>query len=120
MTNTTTILTLAAALALAAGQAAALSEAEAKKLIEDAYKVRVLRVAKDEEGGKAVYRLSVMNPAANFNAAMQVSTMTLDADRGQILPIYRHRVSGIDDNASPMMRPNRQGEEALSSRSVWR
>jgi hypothetical protein len=36
------------------------------------------------------------------------------------LPIYRHRASGIDDNASPMMRPNRQGEEALSIRSVWR
>jgi hypothetical protein len=114
------VVVLAAALGLAAGPASALSEAEAKTLIENAYKVKVLRVAKDEEGGRAVYRLRVMNPAADFNAAMQVSVMTLDAESGQLLPIYRHRASGIDDNASPMMRPNRQGEEALSIRSVWR
>lgn len=118
--RTLTILAVAAFLSTAALPAFALSEAEAKKLIEDAYKVQVLRIAKGEADGKAVYRMSIMTPKADYNAAMQVSVVTVDAESGQIMPIYRHRTSGFDDNSVPMMRPNRQSEEGLQSRSVWR
>jgi len=116
-----TIASFVAALALGLTlPAAAFTEADARKLVEDAYKVQVLRSAKADHEGKAVYRLTIMTPKADYNAAMQVSVITVDAANGQILPIYRHRTSGLDDNASPMMRPNRQSDEGLASRSVWR
>lgn len=91
------------ALALSAGTgisdthaAAELSEEEAAvaKKLEDAYGVRVLRIRSGEIDGLAVYIVTVMNPAGDFNEAFQVTTLAVDKKSGILVSRFRQTPTG--------------------------
>ena len=88
-------LVLASALgAVPAG--AAMSEAEASRMIAETYGVQVLRVRAERRGEDWVWLVTVMNPPGDFNEAFQVNTLAVDQETGALIPAFRHRPSGYD------------------------
>ncbi|MDX1575495.1 MAG: hypothetical protein R3285_04840 [Kiloniellales bacterium] len=91
---------LAAALLTASafgGNAAAqVTEQEAKRQVEEAYDVEVLKVSEGEIDGRAVWLVTVMLPEGNFNSAFMVSRLAVDRASGELVPSFRHRESGYD------------------------
>lgn len=101
-------LTVVAVLAPPGAKAADFSKDEAAiaKKLEDAYGVKVLRIRSGEVDGAPVYVVTVMNPAGNYNAAFQVSTLAVDKASGELVPQFRQtptgqQVSGAESRYPP-------------------
>lgn len=100
-------------------------EAAVAKRLEDAYGVKVLRIRSGEMNGLAVYIVTVMNPAGDFNSAFQVTTLAVDKASGALVSQYRQTPTGSrrsgaesrtppDDSSGMVMR--RQTERRLRER----
>jgi len=61
---------------------AAMTKEQVAAKIEKAYNVKVLRVTPMTEDGKAIFAVTVMSPAGNWNHAFQVNTIAVDAQTG--------------------------------------
>lgn len=85
------------------------------KEIEKRFGVRVLRVERAESGGKPVYRMAVMNAGGDFNNAFAVHTLVVDPASGELLPEFRHEVSGYQPPA-PLDRTPRDNGIATTIR----
>jgi hypothetical protein len=87
---------LAAVLALAGVSAAqaGVTPDEVKQLLEKAYPVQVLKVAPTEVDGKPGFAVRVMSNDTSGNGGFGVSTLTVDAETGQLVPAFRHQTSG--------------------------
>ncbi len=129
MMNVVKYLGRLSALAFAVGAAAALAPAgtaraqvaaeEAGRQIAEAYDVKVLKVREGDIGGRPVWYVTVMNPVGDFNEALQVNTLAVDRQTGQLVPSFRHRASGYD--LPPGRRVDRLGRRPDSMRTgIWR
>ena len=77
-------------LLLLAGPAQAQVTADmAKRQIEEAYGVEVLKVREGELDGRAVWLVTVMNPGGDFNEAFMVTTLAVDRETGQLVSTFR-------------------------------
>jgi hypothetical protein len=88
---------LLALFALLAGTVPALAGATpetVKQRIEKAYPVQVLRVDPTEVDGRPALAVRVMNKASGQNGGFGVTTLVVDAETGELVPAFRHRVSG--------------------------
>ncbi len=88
--------TLALALMLRPGAAAALTKEEAERKVAETYGVEVIakKTRAGEIDGRPVWFLTVMNPGGDFNAAFQVTTLAVDRDSGELVPAFRHLPTG--------------------------
>ncbi len=77
---------------------AAVSEAEAVKMIEAAYDVEVLRVRAEQVADRPAWLLTVMYRGGDFNTAFQVNTLAVDRETGKLLPAVRHGPSGYESS----------------------
>jgi hypothetical protein len=75
---------------------AAMSEAEAVKMIKETYDVQVLRVRAQQIGDRWTWMLTVMNRGGDFNTAFQVNTLAVDQETGKLVPAVRHGASGYE------------------------
>lgn len=73
---------------------AAVSEAEAARLIAERYAVEVLKVRAGERGGRKVWLVTVMQPGGNRNSAFQVHVLAVDRESGELVPSFQHHSSG--------------------------
>jgi hypothetical protein len=87
------LLALAAALLLA-GTAHAVTPDEVKQKIEKAYAVQVLKVEPTQIEDRAAFAVRVMSKDTRTNGGFGVSTLTVDAESGQLIPAFRHQASG--------------------------
>jgi hypothetical protein len=86
---------LALAALVAAGPALADMTPDAvKQQVEKTYPVQVLRVEPTEIDGKTAYAVRVMKTSAAENGGFAVTTLIIDSASGQLVPAFRHRVSG--------------------------
>lgn len=97
------IVLFAAGVSLVAAMAVAPAEARMTKLqvkqaLEKAYPVRVLEkfLTTGTFDGRPVYHVKVMNRGGNFNAALMITTLVVDADSGKLLSVFRHKNSGYE------------------------
>jgi hypothetical protein len=89
------IVVLALGLAGATGAAqAGVTPDEVKQRLEKAYPVQVLKVTPAEIDGKQAFVVHVMSKDTRGNGGFGVSTLTVDAETGQLLPAFRHETSG--------------------------
>jgi hypothetical protein len=65
-----------------------------KQKIEQAYPVQVLKVEAAEFGGRSALAVRVMNKASARNGDFAVTTLLVDPATGELLPAFRHQVSG--------------------------
>jgi uncharacterized membrane protein YkoI len=65
-----------------------------KEDIASAYNVEVLKVVRDDNSGKPVYRVVVMNPPGDTNEAFMVTTLVVDAATGTLIPQFQHLREG--------------------------
>lgn len=88
----------AAQLVLVAGASAQtlMGEADATAAVETEYGVEVLDVEEDTVDGTPVFRVTVMNPAGDFNEAFLVSTLIVDRRTGGLVPQYRQGSQGAE------------------------
>ena len=100
---TATALALLAGVVLLSPSAlrAEVGEAEAAAKIAEEYGVRVLKVREGEIDGAAVWLVTVMKGGGDKNDAYMVTTLAVDRNSGELLPIFRHRPSGYDLPAGP-------------------
>lgn len=75
---------------------AAMTEAQARAMVESTYGVRVLKSERSTLYGKTIYLLTVINPGGNDNAAFQVTRLAVDPISGRLVSGFRHRTSGYD------------------------
>jgi hypothetical protein len=87
------LLAFAAALLLA-GTAHAVTPDEVKQKIEKAHPVQVLKVEPTDVDGRAAFSVRVMSKDTRTNGGFGVSTLTVDAETGQLIPAFRHQASG--------------------------
>jgi Peptidase propeptide and YPEB domain len=80
-------------LLLAAGTAQAATPDEVKQTLEKQYGVQVLKVEPADLDGKKVYDVRVMRKDSG-NGAFGVTTLTVDAETGKLIPAFRHKASG--------------------------
>ena len=97
------IVLLAACASLVAAMAATpaearMTKAQVKQALEKAYPVRVLDryIESATFDGRPVYRVKVMNRGGNFNSALMITTLIVDADSGKLLSVFRHKDSGYE------------------------
>ncbi len=111
---------LAAALSFPLPAIAAMSGDQVKAKIAKEFGVKVLKVRPAKADGRKVYVVTVMNPGGDFNEAFQVSTLTVDAETGKLVPGFRHRASGLDANQAPSYVPNLHSPDTLGWGFIWR
>lgn len=99
---------------------AALTAEQVARQIAETYKVRVLKVAPLEFGGRAAFRVTVMKPGGNSNDAFRVTTIAVDAETGKLIPQFRHRASGYDLPAAPRYEAGPSRPDAAEKGIVWR
>jgi hypothetical protein len=75
---------------------AAMSEQQARKMVEATYGVQILKSKRSNFHGKPVYLLTVINPGGNNNTAFQVTHLAVDPETGRLISGFRHRTSGYD------------------------
>ncbi len=75
---------------------AQVTDLEAKRQVEESYQVEVLGVREGEIDGRAVWLVTVMMPPGDYNAAFMVSNLAIDRETGDLVPSFRHRVSGYE------------------------
>ena len=80
--------------------AAAVTESEAVRMIEETYDVEVLRARAGEIEGRQVWLLTVMNQGGDFNTAFQVNILAVDQDTGKLVPAFRHGPSGVSSTGA--------------------
>ena len=80
--------------------AAAVTESEAVRMIEQTYNVEVLRARAGTIEGRQVWLLTVMNQGGDFNTAFQVNTLAVDQDTGKLVPAFRHGPSGVSSTGA--------------------
>jgi hypothetical protein len=99
---------------------AAMSEAEAVKMIEATFDVQVLRVRAQQVGDRPAWLLTVMNRGGDFNTAFQVNTLAVDQESGKLVSAVRHGPSGYELSGADR-RDDKVGlrPEAIRSRA-WR
>ena len=119
------ILVLLAAVAifpfvLAGPSAAALSEAQIRAMVEQAYDAKVLKIYIGKDEGRNVYFVRVMYNGGNYNTAFQINTLVIDANTGKRISQFRHRSSGRSLSGSYDSRPNRQSPSSLRRGHIWR
>ncbi len=73
-----------------------MTKPQVKRTLEQAYPVRVLDkfIESGTFDGLPVYYVKVMNRGGNFNSALMVTTLVVDADSGKLLSVFRHKNSG--------------------------
>lgn len=99
--------------------AAEVTEQEAKRQVEEAYDVEVLKVREGEIDGRAVWLVTVMLPQGDFNTAFMVSRLAIDRESGDLVPAFRHRESGYDLPGG--LRGDKAGLRPDAARSsTWR
>ena len=76
-----------------------MSDAEARRAIEDSYGVQILRIEETERDGIPVFIFKVMNPAGDFDEAFQVNVLVLNRQNGRLVSQFRHGSSGVIDSA---------------------
>ncbi len=102
------IFVIAAGLALAA-PAAALEPDAVRAELESRYPVEVLNLEPGQHEGRAVYQATVMVRAGDYNDALRVSRLLVDATSGVLLPPPgASRVAPGPDH-----RPRHEGMEGL-------
>ena len=113
------IVLLAAGVSLAAAMAVIPAEArmtkpQVKRALEKAYPVRVLDkfIESGTFDGRPVYYVKVMNRGGNFNAALMITTLVVDADSGKLLSVFRHKNSGYELSDGGDRDVNRQPADA--------
>lgn len=107
--------------ALSASAAAAeLTPDEVRARIAREFGVEVLKVEPTRRDGRPAYRVTVMNPPGNFNEAFQINVLLVDAGTGDLLPAFRHRPSGRDDNQASSRSADRQPDDAFRRGFSWR
>ena len=74
--------------------AAAISSEEAARKIAAEFPVKVLRVRADVLGNTPVWLVTAMKAGGNRNDAFQVITLAVDQESGELVPAFRHGVSG--------------------------
>ncbi len=112
---------LAAPMLVSAGPAsAAMTEAEVKAKVVEAYGVEVLRIRRAGLDGRDVFLVTVMNPGGDFDEAFQVNTIAFDAETGAPVPRFRHLASGVAPNEAPTYDAGRQATDAMQSGVIWR
>ncbi len=75
--------------------AAAVTESQAVRMIEETYEVEVLRARAGQIDGRQVWLLTVMNRGGDFNTAFQVNILAVDRETGKLVPAFRHGPSGV-------------------------
>ena len=80
-------------------------EAAVAKKIEDTYGVKVLRIRSGEIDGSPVYIVTVMNPAGDYNAAFQVSTLAIDKASGDLVSQFRQTPTGQQRSGADIRNP---------------
>ena len=112
---------LAAGLVLtSAARAGPVSADEVRQQIEQSYPVKVLRIRDMEADGRAAYAVTVMAKGGDFDDAFQVNTFIVDADTGNLIPVFRHLDSGYVLPDGGDRDTNRQPTNALRDRFIWR
>ncbi len=99
---------------------AAMSEPQIRAAVTKAYGVRVLKIRRGEAGGKAVFLVTVMNAGGAFNEAFRVTVLAVDAQTGKLVPGFRHRASGLQENQGPSYRTGRQSADSFRQGFSWR
>jgi hypothetical protein len=90
-----------------------------KEVIASRYGVEVLRVAPiDSEESPATYRVTVMVPPGDSNAAFMVSTLVVDATTGELVPQFRHLRHGYQ--LPPAGATARENSGITSRRETFR
>jgi Peptidase propeptide and YPEB domain len=85
---------IAFGLVFLAGAAQAASPEEVKQQLEKAYPVQVLKVTPNSDSGKRTYDVRVMQKNDGSNGAFGVTTLVVDAETGELVPIFQHHKSG--------------------------
>jgi hypothetical protein len=93
-----------------------LSPAEISKRIETTFGVRVLRVRRSENEGRATYAVTVMNPGGNYNEAYQVSTLMVEPESGRLISQFRHLPAGYRLSGAPLNSITIDGDGAVIRR----
>ncbi len=94
------IIIIAFSVAMAVNASAAmaqlnLSVEQIKQRIESDYGVRVLRVEKISQQGRAVLAITAMKDPGDFDDALQVNTVVADPVTGDLIRQYRHAPNGM-------------------------
>jgi len=105
----------------ASGARAAVTEAQARQMIERAYGVKVLKLVKRDFRGRPAYLLTVMSPGGNTDGAFQVNVLALDPETGRLISGFHHLPSGAEAaGGAPLRETDRQPAEALRQGWNWR
>jgi hypothetical protein len=113
------VLAFAAGLLAASAASAAMSADQIKAAIEKEYGVKVLSVKAATFDGRAVYRVTMMNPGGNYNTAFQVNAIDVDAETGKPVSQFHHETSGYDYGPAEGNETNRQPVDVLREKP-WR
>lgn len=81
---------------------AAMPEGELSRVVTARYHVQVLKVLPAKELGENIVAVRVMNPPGNSNGALQVYTFFVNAETGEMEPIYGNLVSRLN-RTSPLI-----------------
>ena len=84
----------AVAVAIAGTAQAGVTPDEVKQRLEKAYPVQVLKVEPTEIDGRPGFAVRVMSKDTSGNGGFGVSTLTVDAESGKLVPAFRHETSG--------------------------
>ena len=106
-------------LAFPSSAKAAMTQSQITAAIEKSYDVRVLKIYADKENGKSVFRVKVMYNGGDWNTAVQVNTIVMDAETGERVVQFKHQSSGRSLPGNYDSMPNRQPPDALR-RHIWR
>jgi hypothetical protein len=117
------VLALAAVIGLAVAAAARAQEIlppeKVNEIIAGRYDVEVLRVTPVEgQAGPATYRVTVMVPPGDSNAAFMVSTLVVDATTGDLVSQFRHLRHGYELPAPAVS--SRENSSVTSRRETFR
>lgn len=93
---------------------AGMTKPQIKQSLEKAYPVRVLDkyIESGTFDGRPVFHVKVMNRGGNFNAALMITTLVVDADSGELLSVFRHKDSGYELSDGGDREANRQPVDA--------
>ncbi len=83
---------------------AQLTEQEIIGKIERDFGVQVLKVGPAKDMGRDVLAVTVINPPGNFNEALQVNTIAVDARSGNLVPVVAETPQGLRHSAPAVMR----------------
>jgi len=72
--------------------------------IERDFGVQVLKVGAAKGLGRDVLAVTVINPPGNFNEALQVNTIAVDAKSGNLVPVVAETPQGLRHSAPAVMR----------------